>query len=418
MRFYYIPACFLLIAPLELAAENTIKAAIGLNSSQLIEELDQEAELSFMPIEGSIIPLINTQPIDLGRIYDDGKNWQRHINQPVKVINRQNQKAYEGRLLRSNRELFELLVAGQVMQLHLSDYNLVMDYQAAKLTPLFTLNDKFTYQTYDLSWQPQLSIFLDDEYAVLKQSALIQNASYKDLELAHPILQLKQSHHVPQPSMKMARGLQMSDMATESSGVDYVKNEITVPTNQDIRLGARQTLLFPFKEQKLKLNKIRSVAELYPNPRSKAQQGIQFEQRADLILEQDAMPGNYQTYWQYKDYLLPAGITQLEHLRQGNQVTLKINQSQDIKAELTLVEASSLKLPATQTWQLSVSNLSNQNQNIDVFHNANGLIEDYQDLSKLPLTQLEMRSAHRLKLSYQLVPNEKIKIQYKLSLTH
>jgi len=417
MRFYYIPACLLLIAPFELAAANTIKAAIGLNSSQLIEELDQEAELSLMPIEGSIIPLINTQPIDLGRIYDQGKNWQRHINQPVKVINRHNEQAYEGRLLSSNHDLFELLVAGHVMQLHLSDYNLVMDYQAAKLTPLFSLNDKFTYQTYDLSWQPQLSIFLDNEYAVLKQSALIQNASYKDLILAHPILQLKQHHQAPQPSMKMARGLQLSDMATESSGVDYVKNEITVPTNQDIRLGARQTLLFPFKEQKLKLNQIRSVAEIHPNPRSKAQHAIQFEQRADLILEQDAMPGSYQTFWQYKDYLLPAGITQLKHLRQGNQVTLKINQSQDIKAELTLIEASSLKLPSNQTWQLSLSNLSNQHQKIDVFHNANGLIDDYQDLSKQPLTQLEMRSAYRLKLSYQLVPNEKVNIKYKLNLT-
>ena len=120
---------------------------------------------------------------------------------------------------------------------------------------------------------------------------------------------------------------------------------------------------------------------------------------------------------QYKDYLLPAGITQLKHLRQGNQVTLKINQSQDIKAELTLIEASSLKLPSNQTWQLSLSNLSNQHQKIDVFHNANGLIEDYQDLSKQPLTQLEMRSAYRLKLSYQLVPNEKVNIKYKLNLT-
>lgn len=418
MRLYRLSAYLILLAPFasHLTAQNTIKAVIGLNSSQLIENLNQEATLSLAPIEGSIIPLINTQPIEIGRIYDIGKNWQRYIDQTVKVINRNKQHSYEGRLLSSNRELFEILVDDQRMQLHLSDYNLVLEYQASKEKSPLSINDKFAYQTHDLSWQPQLSIFLDDEFAILKQNALIQNLSFNDVVLAHPILQLKQNQAMPSVLEKTSRNLQFSSMASDTGSVDYVNNEITVPTDKDIRLAARQTLLFPFKQQKLKITNSRLVAELYPNPRSNTEQAIQFEQQADLTLKHDAMPGNYQTYWQYKDYLLPAGITQLSHLRQGNQVTLTINQSQDIKAHLKLIKASSMKLPSTQVWQLTLSNLSNKNQSIEAFHNSNGLIKGFQATSKASLTELVLESANKLKLNYMLVPNEEVNIQYEVEL--
>ena len=65
MRSQKLSIYLLLLAPLatDLVAQNTIKAVIGLNSSQLIEELSQNTRLSLTPIEGSIIPLLNTQPI-------------------------------------------------------------------------------------------------------------------------------------------------------------------------------------------------------------------------------------------------------------------------------------------------------------------------------------------------------------------
>jgi hypothetical protein len=418
MRPKSLSICLLLLTPwaTHLAAQNTVKAVIGLNSSQLIESLNQNTELSLPPIEGSIIPLINTQPIAVGRINEAGKNWQRYINQTVKIINRQSQLTYEGRLLSSNQVLFEILVDNQRLQLHLSDYNLSLPYKGSTLSPSFSINDQLTYQTYDVSWQPQLSIFLDDEYATLKQNALIKNTSFNDVLLAQPILQLKQHQSAPAPIESM--NLRGAKMLSDSGSVDYVNNEITVPTNQDILLPAQQTLLFPFKQQKLKIMQSRLIAEHYANPRSHSEQSISFEQHADLILEQDAMPGSYKTYWRFKDYLLPAGMTELAHLRQGNRVTLKINQSQDIQATFKLMKASSMKLPAKQTWQLTLTNLSNKNQTIEFYHNANGLIEHYQVISSDELVKLELESANRLKLSYLLVPNEDIDIQYDVNVTH
>lgn len=420
MRSQKLSIYLLLLAPLatDLVAQNTIKAVIGLNSSQLIEELSQNTRLSLTPIEGSIIPLLNTQPIALGQIYEPGKNWQRYINQSVKVISRQNQNQHEGRLLSSNHELFDILIDGERFQLNKSDYNLVLPYKGETLSPSFSIKDQFTYQSHDLSWQPQLSIFLDDEHATLKQNALIKNMAFNDVILAHPILQLKQHQNAPSPMEKMSLNVRGASMMSDAAGVDYVNNEITVPTHQDIALKARQTLLFPFKEQKLKIEHSRLVAELYPNPRSSAEQSVSLEQQADLILKQDAMPGNYQTFWQHQDYLLPAGTTQLAHLRQGNKVTLTINQSQDVQAQFKLIKASSFKLPSTQTWQITLKNLSNKNQTIELFHNANGLIGHYQFTQPDALATMTKMSANRLKLEYLLVPNESTHIQYELSLNN
>ncbi len=418
MRPKRLSAYLLVLLPMatNLTAQNTVKAVIGLNSSQLIESLNQNAALSLTPIEGSIIPLINSQPIAVGRINEEGKNWQRYINQTVKVVNRESQLTYEGRLLTSNQLLFEILVDNQRLQLHLSDYNLVRPFNGLSLTPSFSINDQLTYQTYDLSWQPQLSIFLDDEFATLKQNALIKNTAFKDIRLAQPILQLKQHQAAPASIERMSLNLRGAKMQSDGGAVDYVNNEITVPTNKNILLPARQTLLFPFKQQKLKISHSRLVAEHYANPRSSSELTVSFEQQADIVLEQDAMPGNYQTYWRHKDYLLPAGITQLTHLRKGNRVTLKINQSQDIQAFFKLVKASSIKLPSTQTWQLTLANLSNKKQTIAFYHNTNGLIEYYQVISSDELAKLEQESANRLKLSYVLVPNESVDIQYDIKL--
>lgn len=420
MRPKRLSVYLLLLAPMatSLAAQNTVKAVIGLNSSQLIENLNQNAELSLSPIEGSIIPLINSQPIAVGRINEEGKSWQRYINQTVKVINRESQLTYEGRLLASNQLLFEILVDNQRLQLHLSDYNLVRPFNGLSLAPSFSINDQLAYQTYDLNWHPQLSIFLDDEFATLKQNALIKNTAFNDILLSQPILQLKQHQAAPAPIERMSLNLRGAKMQSDGGSVDYVNNEITVPTNKDILLPARQTLLFPFKQQKLKITQSRLVAEHYANPRSNSELTVLFEQEADIVLEQDAMPGNYQTYWRYKDYLLPAGNTQLTHLRQGNRVTLKINQSQDVQAFFKLVKASSIKLPSKQTWQLSLNNLSNKKQTIAFYHIANGLIEHYQVISSDELAKLEQESANRLKLSYELTPNEKVDIQYDIKLTN
>lgn len=400
-----------------LAAQNTVKAVIGLNSSQLIESLEHNTALTLTPIQGSIIPLINSQPIEIGQIIEQGKNWQSYINQTIKVMNRHQPQSYEGRLLSTQNDLFEILVGKQILQLNLEDYNLVRPDTGRGDGPSFNINDKVTYQSGQVSWQPQLSIFLDDEYATLKQNALIRNTSYKDIQLAQPILQLKQYQHSPAPMETLGTNLRSMSMAKDSTGVDYINNEITVPTNQDILLSARQTLLFPFKQQKLKITHSRLIAEHYANPRSSVEQSIQFQQHADLILQQDAMPGSYQTFWHHQDYLLPAGTTELAHLRQGNKVTLKINQSQDIQAYFKLVKASTLKLPATQTWQISLANLSNQNQVIEFYHNANGLITSVKTLAPSELSKLELESASRLKINYLLVPNEKVNIQYEIKVS-
>ena len=410
----------LLLTPFapELLAQNTIKAVIGLNSSQVVETLGQNSALSFNPVEGSIIPLINRQPIEIGRIYDQGKNWQRHINQTIKVSNRNNQQVYKGKLLSSNHEIFEILVEDQRIQLYLSDYNLTLPYVAKDSTPVFSKEDQLAYQTYDVLWQPQLSIFLDGKSATLRQNALIQNSSFSNITLNQPILQLKNHQNRPSPMEKMGRNVQFMSMASdEGAGVDYVQNEITVPTKQDIHLAPRQTLLFPLKEQTLPLKNARLVTEFYPNPRSRSEQIIQFEQQADLLLKQDAMPGSYQTFWQHNDYLLPAGTTQLTHVRKGNQVTLKINQSQDIKGGLTLLKADSMKLPSTQVWQLSLNNLSDKALNVDAFHNANGIIKRHQDKTEKQQTQLTLISASRLQLSYSLAPMEKVNIKYEVTIS-
>ena len=419
MRSLRFSLPLLLVIPFatEVAAQNTLKAVIGLNSSQFIETLNQNPELSLTPIAGSIIPLINAQPIEISRKIDTQKNWQAYINQTVKIIHRQNQLSYQGRLLSSNYERFEILVDGQRMQLNMMDYNLLVPYKGESLKPRFSINDALAYQTYDIHWQPQLSIFLSDDHAVLKQNALIKNDAFHEVLLAHPILQLKQHQAPPSPMEKMSL-IRSASMLSDSAPVEYMNNEITVPTDKDILLKARQTLLFPFKEQKLEILDSRSSADIYPNPRASAKQNIQLEQVSDLILEQDAMPGSYRTYWQHKDYLLPAGTTQLSHLRKGNKVSLKINQNQDVKASYSLVSANSFKFPSTQVWQLSLHNLSNKNQTIEVFHNTNGLLESLMLKETDSLANLSKISANKLKLSYQLVANEKIDIPYEIRLTN
>ncbi|MFT2109885.1 hypothetical protein [Marinomonas sp. 2405UD68-3] len=354
--------------------DSNINAVIGLSSSQVVER-NLHNEKPQLPIErGSLLPLDNAFNGISFPIENHLSLWIQHINQEVKVEHKSRQLNFQGQLDQVTQNAFSLKINNTSVTLPISDFYLIPNVAASRSNDpkhsKFTGN--ITYQTPTISWQPKLSILFQNNAIKLVENALISNRSNKNLVLENPILHLSQSSN----SNVKFKTERLSVMASDSiAAVNYSNDEIIIPlNNRNVELSPFTEYLTPIQQQTLPILKRTLKSSISTYPQFLGELSLQFTQTYEVKLSKETLPGSYQTYWQKQNLYLPSNNIFLEKTRLDQTLELTPNQSHDIESTLKLVNASGRKLPISQTWELTLKNLSKEKKNYQINHNMNGII--------------------------------------------
>lgn len=400
------------VAGLLLTSVNALAApdaiVIEQNSSQVTETLEGQSGLSFTPIQGTLLPV--------GKQYDsfqlpsfdnsERRNWTDHIGQPVRVEHKQRDLSLEGTLEAVSGNQFTLSVKRVAASYPLSDFYLVPKLATSKTRNTLDYQGMLTYQTHDVRWQPELSMIIQDQDITLVQQASIHNQASTDLSLNKALLHYSQGRS-PRPMMKTTMA---SDMRVESAApqTQYENNEITLELQQ-LNLPAASETLVDLGKTTSRIQSSSNVASVYSYNRS-SKLPLNFHQEITFESPKDLIPGSYQTLW-YKDpYYIQGNSVQLRHTRENAEVTVQLNRSLDLKGELTLVTESKDDKLITQTWELTLENLSRQSQDYDITHQLQGAIKE------VSLRSLEQTAANRVALKGTLAANGTYNIRYTVEL--
>lgn len=380
------------------------------NGSQVTENLNSAAELSFTPVAGSIIPIgKNYAPFQLPELYNsERRNWSDHLGQPVRVEHKSRDLSLEGTLEAVNERYFTLSVKRVSANYPLNDFYLVPTLAASKSRTTLNYQGLLTYQTSDILWQPELTMIIEDQDITLVQQANIQNNSSQDVNLDSVLLHYSQNSHVVRPMMM--KSAMASDMALESSApaTEYNNSEITLELNQLTLPAASQTLVDLGKTNS-RISSRSNVSTIYSYP-SATKLNLSFTQQIRFDSPKDLIPGMYQTLWHKKPYYLQGNPVTVKDTREGAEVEVMLNRSLDLTGDITLVTESQNQRSKTQTWELTLKNLSKQPQQYAISHRLEAPIRE------LSLRSLEQVDAQSVALNGTLAPNTTYQVRYTVTL--
>lgn len=393
------------------ANETNINAVIGLSSSQIVEQNLQNAEPKLPITGGSLLPL-DKNFIGISTPLDNHlTHWIKHLNQEVKVEHKSRSLNFQGLLTQVSQNTFFLKINETSVQLPISDFYLISNIKTprSKQETKNTYTGNITYQTQTLSWQPKLSILFQDNSVKLIENALISNLSNKNLTLDSPILHLSQT---PNQSIRFKTERLYASAADSSPSVNFSNDEIIIPlNNRRVEIEPLSEYLIPIQEQELPILKRTLKSDITTHPQFLGEQSMRFQEAYEVKLTKETLPGNYQTYWQKEDLFLPSNNLFLEKTRLDQILALTPNQSHDIEGKLTLINASGRSLPLSQTWELSIKNLSRERKDYSIVHNMNGII------SNTTGTASEPNGIHSRRFIGTLSPKQTKTLRYTVTLT-
>ncbi len=367
---YHLCAGALFITPATFALAAPIDAVIGLNNSQIIETSDT---LSLSPIPNTLLPLLEGTPAISHSQPDVHTHWLEEIGKEIRVEHKQRDLSYTGILTEIDNMTGTFVISKSSRSTHLpiTDFYLI-PLEKKKADESERSDITMSYQTNQLSWTPQLSLILEDGYVSLIQYAMLHNHSKTPLVISNGLLHNTQNSTAPK-SFTSTRSALEANFAQPS--VTYQDNEISYPLGKEaISITPYSDLLYPLPRSKSKIEKQINVASLYTHNSHAGKIDLNFENQLSFTFAKDALPGQYSTFWQRDGLLIPSNQVTLDTVREGNSVNIITNKSQDITGNLTLVNATSTKLPSIQTWQAVLINHSDKTQSYSIKQTTNGVI--------------------------------------------
>lgn len=366
--YFYFGILLGTAAPMAFASP--VNAVIGLNNSQVVQNSTQ---LSFQPNLGTLLPLQeNFSPITHLQNNLDSQ-WFNQIGQKVKVEHKQRDLNYTGTLtsIEQDNRTFLILINERPTTLPLDDFYLI---PLEKMSATATLKTDLmvSYQTNQLSWTPQLSLIFEGNNVSVFQQALLHNRSNATVTIQDSLL-----HYASNAPTRLFKAERNSlAMSADQQPIDYQDNEISYSIgNKDFMIAPYSNALIPLPSSTSKVEKQTHTAQLYTHENSSGKMELSFHNNIRFTFPKDGLPGEYRIFQKRGNLLIPSNTVFLKTVRAGYPTNVVANKSQDITGSLTLVNASSQKLPATQTWQATIENLSNQDQDYSIEQNTNGIID-------------------------------------------
>lgn len=383
---------------------------IDQHGSQVTENLVKGASLSFTPVEGSILPIgKNYSPFQLPDFFNSTrKSWSDHLGQPVRVEHKNRELSLEGTLEAVNDQYFTLSVKRVSANYPINDFYLVPKLAASNSRTSLNYQGILTYQTADIRWQPELSMIIDDQEVTLIQQASIQNNASLDIALDSALLHYSQRNSLVRPMMM--KSAVAGDMMAERSApsTDYQDSEITLELT-DLTLPAASQTLVDLGKHSSRITQRSNVSSVYSYS-SASKLPLNFQQQIRFDSPKDLMPGTYQTLWHKKPYYLSGQPVALKNMREGAEVEVMLNKSLDLTGDLTLITESKGAKGITQTWELSLKNLSKRPQDYQINHRMSAPIRE------LSLRSLEQINANSVALHGSIAPNSTYQIRYTVEL--
>lgn len=383
-----------------------IDAVIGLSNSQIVEN---NPTISLSPISGTLLPLQdNFSPITHLQ-NDSSTNWINEVGQEVRVEHKQRDLNYTGTLtqIQQNNRTMWLSINGRLTQLPLDDFYLIPLEKAKPKKDQAILEFPVSYQTNQLSWSPQLSLIFENNQVTLSQQALLSNHSNTQIDIQKSLLHYSNNAN-PQRFKVERNSLAMSDMKQE---INYQDNEISYPLEENsLSISPYSNTLISLPSSKSKIDKQTQQANLYTYGNSSGKIDLNFYNTVRFSLPKDGFPGVYKTFWKKGDLLIPSGTITLNTVRANNPITVTTNKSQDVTGYLTLVSATSEKLPTTQVWTATIENHSDKAQQYSVEHSSNSIVE------LLEGDSATQSNAKGINLSGSIKANSTKTITYKIEL--
>ena len=395
------------------AFADPINAVIGLDNSQIVEN---SQSLSLTPNTGSLLPLQeNFAPIS--HLENNlNANWFDQINKKIRIEHKQRDLNYTGTLTRveqntrsfvlSNKDYSTTLPMDDFYLIPLENPNLVdkttaTDKTDANTTPPY----KVSYQTSELSWTPQLSLIFEDDKVSVSQQALIHNNSSSTIQIQDSLLHYSRSA-APQLFKAERSSLAMSE---DRQDINYQDNEVSYSLGGGtLSIAPYSNTLIPLPSSASKIDNHIHKANLYTYGNSSGKVDLNFYNNLSFSLQKNGLPGEYKTFWKRGDLLIPGNTVSLNTVREGHSVNVISNKSQDITGYLTLISASSQKLPSTQVWEATLENHSNASQKYSIEQSTNGILEILDSNEAVPI------NANSLIIAGEIEANSKKTITYKI----
>ncbi|WP_067214620.1 hypothetical protein ACPUEK_09050 [Marinomonas gallaica] len=388
----------------------TQSIVIEQQGSQVTEDLKQKSELSFTPMEGSIIPIgKNYAPFQLPDFYNsERRDWSNHLGQPIRVEHKSRNLSLEGTLEAVTDQYFTLSVKRVAANYPISDFYLIPKLAASNTRTELNYQGLLTYQTSDIRWHPELSMVIDDRKITLVQQASIQNNASQDIELDSALLHYSQNRNIGRPMMM--KSSMASDMALERSApeTDYNDSEITLELTK-LSLPAASMTLVDLGKHSSDITSRRNVSKVFSYQHS-SKLNLSFDQQIRFDSPKDLIPGTYQTLWHKSPYFMKGNAVSLKNMREGAEVEVLLNKSLDLTGDITLITESKAKKGATQTWELTLKNVSKQPQDYQITHQLQAPIRE------LSLRSLEQVNANSVSLHGTIAPNTTYQIRYTVEL--
>ena len=411
----YLYLSILVGAASQSALAAPINAVIGLDNSQIVED---SLQLSLTPNTGSLLPLQdNFAPMTRLESSQDA-NWFNQINKRVTVTHRQRDLSYSGTLTRieKNTRSFILKSKDYSMTLPMDDFYLIplettstaeKKPEVEKTEGNNTQPQKISYQTNELSWTPQLSLIFDNDNVSIYQQALIHNNSSSSIEIQNSLLHYSRTA-APQ-LFKAERSVMM--MSADNPNVNYQDNEVSYSLGGGkLSIAPYSNTLIPLPSSNTKIDSSSNKASLHTYNNNAGKTDLNFYNDLSFSLPKNGLPGEYKTFWKRGDLLIPGNTVRLDTVREGYPVNVTTNKSQDISGHLTLVSATSQKLPSTQVWEATIVNHSDTKQTYKIEQNTNGIIDVLEGKEAVPIT------ANSVLVSGEIEANSTKTITYKIAL--
>jgi hypothetical protein len=402
----YFYLSILLGATTHTAFASPIHAVIGLDNSQIVENSEP---LSFAPNAGTLLPLQESFSPITHLQHHLNANWFDEIGRKVRVEHKHRDLNYTGTLtkIEQDNRSFLLMINDRPTTFPLDDFYLIPLEKSDVVNPLKT-NHQVSYQTNQLTWTPQLNLIFEGDHVIVSQQALLQNRSSATIEIQNSLLHYAKS---TTPRLFKAERSTLA-MSADQQQVDYQDNEISYSLGNDIlSIAPYSNTLIPLPSRTSKIDKQTHTANIhtYGNSASSKTE-LNFYNNLSFVLQEEGLPGEYKTFRKRGDLLIPGNTVLLNTVRTGYPLNVITNKSQDITGNITLVSASSQKLPSTQIWLATVENHSNQTQDYSIEQNTNGIIE------VLESSEATKNSASSLIIAGKIKANSKKTIRYKIEL--
>lgn len=410
------PAYFCLSVLLGATAHNAfatpLNAVIGLDNSQIVETSQQ---LSLTPNTGSLLPLEDNFAPITHLENNINANWFDLINKKVRVEHKQRELNYTGTLARieQNTRSFVLSSKEFSMTLPMDDFYLIpLENPSAADTKPEEQEDtskaapyKVSYQTNELSWTPQLSLIFDNDKVSVSQQALIHNNSSSTIQIQDSLLHYSRS---AAPQLFKAERSSLA-MSADRPDVSYQDNEVSYSLGGGtLSIAPYSNTLIPLPSSDSKIDSQTHKAKLYTYGNNSGKIDLNFYNNLSFSLQKNGLPGEYKTFWKRGNLLIPGNTVSLETVREGRSVNVMTNKSQDITGYLSLVSASSQKLPSTQVWEATIENHSNTSQKYAIEQSTNGIVEILEGSEVVAI------NANSLIVSGEIEANSKKTISYKV----